>query len=55
MLPKENHNENSLEYFEKFIQNDDDVIAITYPKSGKDKKYCARHFFCGLIICIVRM
>ncbi|XP_057196921.1 sulfotransferase family 2, cytosolic sulfotransferase 3 isoform X1 [Triplophysa rosa] len=34
MFPKESHNENSLEYFEKFNLNDDDVIAITYPKSG---------------------
>lgn len=35
MFPKESHNEKSLEYFEKFNLNDDDLIAITYPKSGK--------------------
>lgn len=35
MLPKISHSWESLSYFEKFDFKDDDVIAVTYPKSGK--------------------
>ncbi|KAL2084471.1 hypothetical protein ACEWY4_019989 [Coilia grayii] len=34
LCPKETHSEDSLKYFEGFNTRDDDVIAITYPKSG---------------------
>ncbi|KAK3541253.1 hypothetical protein QTP86_017972 [Hemibagrus guttatus] len=33
LLPKIVHNDESLKYFESFQVQDDDVIAITYPKS----------------------
>ncbi|KAI5611996.1 sulfotransferase family 2, cytosolic sulfotransferase 3 [Silurus asotus] len=33
-LPKIAHTEDSLKYFESFKFQDDDVIAVTYPKSG---------------------
>ncbi|XP_041964398.1 sulfotransferase 2B1-like [Alosa sapidissima] len=33
-LPRIAHSEDSLKYFESFQVNDDDVFAITYPKSG---------------------
>lgn len=33
-LPRIAHNEDSLEYFEKFEVQDDDIFAVTYPKSG---------------------
>lgn len=35
LCPKETHSPESLKYFEEFNVRDDDVIAITYPKSGK--------------------
>ncbi|KAG5271613.1 hypothetical protein AALO_G00181980 [Alosa alosa] len=34
LCPKETHSLDSLKYFEEFNVRDDDVIAITYPKSG---------------------
>ncbi|KAK3541657.1 hypothetical protein QTP86_034662 [Hemibagrus guttatus] len=34
LLPKIVHTDESLKYFESFQVQDDDVIAITYPKSG---------------------
>ncbi|KAL2084470.1 hypothetical protein ACEWY4_019988 [Coilia grayii] len=34
LCPKETHSEDSLKYLEGFNMRDDDVIAITYPKSG---------------------
>lgn len=34
-LPKIVHTEDSLNYFESFQVQDDDVIAVTYPKSGR--------------------
>ncbi|KAK1806717.1 hypothetical protein P4O66_005215 [Electrophorus voltai] len=33
-LPKVAHSENSLNYFEKFVVQDDDVFIVSYPKSG---------------------
>lgn len=35
LLPKITHSEESLEYLQKLTLKDDDVIAVTYPKSGK--------------------
>ncbi|MCI4391297.1 hypothetical protein PGIGA_G00132390 [Pangasianodon gigas] len=34
LLPKIVHTEDSLKYFESFDVQDDDVFAVTYPKSG---------------------
>ncbi|KAB5513301.1 hypothetical protein PHYPO_G00249640 [Pangasianodon hypophthalmus] len=34
LLPKIAHTEDSLKYFESFHVQDDDVFAVTYPKSG---------------------
>ncbi|KAK3515336.1 hypothetical protein QTP70_017191, partial [Hemibagrus guttatus] len=34
LLTKISHTDESLKYFESFQVQDDDVIAITYPKSG---------------------
>ncbi|XP_026851829.2 sulfotransferase 2B1-like isoform X1 [Electrophorus electricus] len=33
-LPKVAHSENSLNYFETFVVQDDDIFIISYPKSG---------------------
>lgn len=35
MVPKETHSLESLKFAEEFKFKDDDVVAVTYPKSGQ--------------------
>lgn len=35
MLPKETHDFESLKFAHDFTFNDNDVLAVTYPKSGR--------------------
>lgn len=35
LLPKETHSQESLDYMQKLTFKDDDVVGVTYPKSGK--------------------
>ena len=45
MLPKSAHTAESLEFAQKFKFKDDDVIAVTYPKSGLCLKF-TKEIFC---------
>ncbi|KAK1806714.1 hypothetical protein P4O66_005214 [Electrophorus voltai] len=53
-LPKVAHSENSLNYFETFVVQDDDIFIISYPKSEytvvthlEPSLYLYGHFFSG--------
>lgn len=52
MFPKETHSQESLTYFaQQFTFQDDDAIAVTYPKSGQ----CAfsKHLLQCCLWCVV--
>lgn len=35
MVPRENHDPESLKFAQDFTFKDNDVLAVTYPKSGR--------------------